>query len=303
MRLNLSNPAVIFSPFDLQKLRGPIIYESSFVQIAPVLAGRMLRLAERSLTFRMLQEVATMTHNSFIKSVRITAQSLLMGVVLVAGFGCAETDTVTFAKNANRDGMALYQDSNYLDASVAFKSATRQNPRDYNSFYYLGLCYHQLGSNQEEIAAFRACLDVMPLSLAGKQDTAMRYKAMDSLAMAIAKSATCGQETADMEAKCAGKAAVDDQWMLAKIYRFSGDADAAIEAYNKAVLIDSTRFDIAKEAGLYEAALGQNDKAAATLKKAYAQKSDDDQVNDALHRLGVVTGTGLREESPFAHLY
>jgi tetratricopeptide (TPR) repeat protein len=244
-----------------------------------------------------------MTIPTLLKTVRYSALAIVLGTVLVAGFGCAETDTVTYAKNANRDGMALYQDGNYLDASVAFKSATRQNPRDYNSFYYLGLCYQQLGSSQEEIAAFRACLDVMPLSLAGKQDLAMHYKAMDALAMAIAKSATCGQETAEMEAKCAGKASVDDQWMLAKVYRFSGDADAAIEAYNKAVLIDPTRFDVAKEAGLYEAALGQNDKAAATLKKAYAQKNDDDQVNDALHRLGVVTGTGLREESIFAHLY
>jgi tetratricopeptide (TPR) repeat protein len=244
-----------------------------------------------------------MTLPHFKRAVRITAQALLVGVVLVAGFGCAETDTVTFAKNANRDGMALYQDGNYLDASVAFKSATRQNPRDYNSFYYLGLCYHQMKSSQEEIAAFRACLDVMPLSLPGKEDLAMHYKAMDALAMAIASSATCAQETAEMEAKCAGKAAVEDQWLLAKIYRFSSDADAAIEAYNKAVMIDPTRFDVAKEAGLYEAALGQNDKAAATLKKAYAVKNDDDQVNDALHKLGVVTGTGLREESPFAHLY
>jgi tetratricopeptide (TPR) repeat protein len=236
-----------------------------------------------------------------IKAVRFTVQTALVSSILAAGIGCAET--MTYAKDANHEGMALYDQADYLDASVAFQSAARQNPRDYMSFYYLGLCYEALNSNQEAISAYRSCMGVMPLSLAGKEDLGMHYKVMDALAMAIAKSATCSQETTEMEAKCAGRARVDDEWMLAKIYRYAGDADAAIESYNKAVLIDPKRFDIAKEAGLYEAALGQNDKAALTLKKAYAVKSDDDQVNDALHRLGVVTGTGLKEQNPFASLY
>jgi len=237
---------------------------------------------------------------TFIKAARLAVQSVLVSSVLVAGYGCA--DSLTFAKDANREGMSLYEQSDYINAVVAFKSASRQNPRDYNSFYYMGLCYQAMGSSQEAISAYRACLDVMPLTLAGKEDPGMRYKAMDALAMAIAKSGTAAQETEAMEAKCAGRALVDDQWMLAKVYRFSGDADAAVEAYNKAVLIDPTRFDITKEAGLYEAALGQNDRAALTLKKAYLVKNDDDQVNDALHRLGVVT-TSLHEETIFSHLY
>jgi tetratricopeptide (TPR) repeat protein len=246
-------------------------------------------------------EVAKMILPRVIRAARLTVQLALVSCILIAGVGCA--DTLTYAKNASHEGMDLYQQADYLDAAVAFQSATRQNPRDYMSFYYLGLCYQAMGSTQESISAYRSCMDVMPLTLAGKEDLGMHYKVMDLLAMAIAKSATCSQETTEMEAKCAGRALVDDQWMLAKIYRYSGDADAAIESYNKAVLIDPTRFDIAKEAGLYEAALGQNDKAALTLKKAYAVKSDDDQVNDALHRLGVVTGTGLKEQNPFASLY
>ena len=239
---------------------------------------------------------------STVKStVNLAARSLLVSAILIGGYGCA--DSLTYARNANREGVALYNQAEYLDASVAFKSATRQDPRDYNSFFYLGACYQAIGSNQQAISAYRSCLDVMPMTLAGKQDIGMKYKTMDALAMSIAKSATVAQETTEMEAKCAGRASVEDQWMLAKVYRFSGDADAAVEAYNKAVLIDPTRFDVSKEAGLYEAALGQNDKAALTLKKAYAVKNDDDQVNDALHKLGVVTGTGVREESIFAHLY
>jgi tetratricopeptide (TPR) repeat protein len=226
--------------------------------------------------------------------------SLPLGLIVAAVSGCA--DSVTYSKNANREGMALYAQSDYVDASAALADAARQNPRDYNSFYYLGACYQAMGSNQQAISAYRSCLEVMPLTLAGKQDTQMKFRAMDSLAMAIAKSATCGEETAALESKCAGRAIVDDQWLLAKIYRYSGDADAAVESYSKAVLIDGSRFEIAKEAGLYEAVLGQNDRASITLKKAYTVNPNDDQVNDALHRLGVVTGPGLRMEQPIAHL-
>jgi tetratricopeptide (TPR) repeat protein len=233
-----------------------------------------------------------MTHtilaSAVAKTARISLKSTLLSVVLIGGFGCAGAETLTYAKDAAREGMSLYQQGDYVDASAAFASATRQNPRDYPSYYYQGECYQAMGSLQQAISCYRACLEIMPMTLEGKQDLCMRYKTMDALATVISKSNTCSDEIAAMEKKCAGKASVDDQWMLAKVYRCSGDADAAVEAYNKAVLIDPSRFEITKEAGLYEAALGQNDRAAFTLKKAYAVKSDDQQVNDALRKLGVV---------------
>jgi tetratricopeptide (TPR) repeat protein len=238
--------------------------------------------------------------SAFIPSIRFLAQTALLSSVVVAGYGCAEA--ITYAKDAHKEGMSLYQQGDYVDAAAAFANAVRQNPRDYPSYFYLGASYQAQGSFQQSISAYRSCLDTMPLSLAGKQDTAMKFRAMDALAMVIAKSATSADETAVMEKKCAGKAAVDDQWLLAKIYRYSGDADAAVEAYDKAVLIDGTRFEITKEAGLYEAVLGQNDRAALTLKKAYVVNPNDDQVNDALHRLGVVTGPGLASNPSMAHL-
>ena len=229
-----------------------------------------------------------MTFNA--KNARFSLVSLSLSAMLTTGFGCAGADSLTYAKDASHQGMTLYQDGDYVDASAAFASATRQNPRDYPSYYYLGCCYQEMGSVQQSISAYRNCLEIMPMTLEGKQDLCMRYKTMDALANAIAKSATCSDQITEMEKKCAGKGSVDDQWMLAKVYRFSGDADAAVEAYNKCVLIDPSRFEIAKEAGLYEAVLGQNERAAFTLKKAYAVKSDDAQVNSALHKLGVVTG-------------
>jgi tetratricopeptide (TPR) repeat protein len=112
----------------------------------------------------------------------------------------------------------------------------------------------------------------------------------------MAKSETHGVETVALEQKCAGKASVEDQWMLAKVYRYTGDADAAIDAYNKAVLIAPTNFTITKEAGLYEQNLGQNDRATFALKKAYASNPNDEQVNDGLRRLGVVLGPSIKDE-------
>ena len=231
-----------------------------------------------------------MTLKSFAKTAGYTLGFITLSTLLLTEFGCAGSESLTYAKDASRQGMSLYQDGDYVDASAAFNSATRQNPRDYPSYYYLGACYQAMGSTQQAISAYRSCLNIMPMTLDGKRDLNLRYKTMDALAMMIAKSATCNEETASMEKKCAGKASVDDQWMLAKIYRYSGDADAAVEAYNKAVLVDPSRFEITKEAGLYEAVLGQNDRAAFTLKKAYAVRTDDAQVNAALRKLGIVTG-------------
>ncbi len=231
-----------------------------------------------------------MTFTPSIKIVRFSLKSVFFSAIAVAGFGCAGADSLTYSKEAGRQGMKLYQDGDYVDASAAFASATRQNPRDYPSYYYMGCCYQAMGSVQQSISAYRSCLDIMAMTLEGREDLNLRYRTMDALANEIARSATCGDEISAMEKKCAGKPSVDDQWMLAKMYRAAGDADEAVEAYNKAVLIDPDRFEITKEAGLYEAMLGQNDRAAFTLKKAYAVKSDDQQVNDALHKLGVVTG-------------
>ena len=239
--------------------------------------------------------------STVIQSTRFAVQTVILSSLLIAGYGCGP-ELFTYAKDAHKEGMALYQQGDYVDAVAAFANATRQNPRAYPSYFYLGASYQAMSSYQQSISAYRSCLETMTLTLAGKQDNNMRFRAMDSLALVIAKSGTSADETAAMERKCAGKALVDDQWLLAKIYRYSGDADAAVEAYDKAVLIDGTRFEITKEAGLYEKVLGQNDRAALTLKKAYAVNQGDGQVNDALHQLGVVTGPALTSDQSLAHL-
>lgn len=206
--------------------------------------------------------------------------------------GCA--NALSYAKDDRSTGMGLYNDGNYVEATAAFSNATRQNPRDYQSFYYEGASYEAQHKYQQAISCYRSCLDVMPLTLDGKNAPEFRAKTIDSLATAIAHSASHGVETVALENKCAGKASVEDQWLLAKVYRYTGDADAAIDAYTKAILIDPNNFTIAKEAGLYESSLGQTSRAQFALKKAHAANPGDTQVSDALRDMGVATSSQPR---------
>ena len=226
------------------------------------------------------------------KVIFVIASAALAGSMLFAT-GCG--DALIYAKETRGQGMALYNEGNYGDAAATFANATRQDPRDYKSYYFMGASYEAQRAYQQAISAYRTCLDVMPLTLEGKSNISFRYHTIDSLATAISKSETSSQEAASLERKCKAKASVEDQWLLAKVCRYSGDADAAIDAYNKAVLIAPDNFTIAKEAGLYEQELGQNNRATFALKKAFAVNPDDPQVNDALRKLGVVAGSGSSE--------
>ena len=227
---------------------------------------------------------------------------VLAGAALALAIAGCGPEVFTYAKDARAAGMDHYSQGNYVDAAADFADATRQDPRDYQSYYYLGASYQATGSYQQAIGAYRSCLGTAPMTLAGKQDVALHYRAMDSLAQCIAKSGAGSDEETSLENQAKTNPTVDDTWMLAKIYRYSGQGDEAVEAYTKAVLLDPARFDVAKEAGLYEEGLKQNDRAAQTLKKAYADNPNDDEVNSALQRLGVVLGPSLRDASTLSHI-
>jgi tetratricopeptide (TPR) repeat protein len=214
------------------------------------------------------------------------ANAALAGSLLLAAAGCG--DALIYAKETRGQGMALYNDGNYGDAAATFANATRQDPRDYRSYYYMGASYEAQHAYQQAISAYRTCLDVMPLTLEGKNNIDFRYHTIDSLATVMSKSSTHSDEAVALERKIKSKPMVEDQWLLAKVYRYAGDADSAVDAYNGVVLSDPTNFVIAKEAGLYESDLGQTNRATFALKKAFAVNPDDPQVNDALRKLGVV---------------
>ena len=88
--------------------------------------------------------------------------------------------------------------------------------------------------------------------------------------------------------------------MLGKIYEDRGDPDSALDAFNRAVLLNPKDFIAAKQYGLYLEQVGQKQKAVYSLKKAYNLNPNDEQVNSALARLNVVPGPGLKAEDDLA---
>jgi Flp pilus assembly protein TadD len=221
-------------------------------------------------------------------SVPIFTRTLLIAAVSAVVGGCA--DSMLYTQQARRDGFADFQDGDYVNATAVLQNVTLQDPNDYEAYYVLGESYQAEGHHEQAIGAYRTCLDVMPLTLKGEQDLLLHSKCVDKLATAIADSPSYDSEITAMENKAKGQASVDQLWMLAKTYAAHGDADEAVERYNEAVHIDSSQFDLDKEAGLYEARLKQNEWAVATLRKAYAVNPDDDDVNKALRSLGVFPG-------------
>jgi tetratricopeptide (TPR) repeat protein len=241
-------------------------------------------------------EVAVVQSNS--QTWRSFSGVVLVCALLLGGIGCA--DVVTFSEDAQREGIKLYQKQNYADAAGAFRNSVRQNPRNYEGYYWLGMSYQQLAQYQQSIAAFKTARDVIAVSTEGKLDDDMHAKILTGLASSIAKSDQRDIETdsATREARNYGGA---DRWfLLAKIYSYRGDADSAIDAYNRAALLEPTAFYIAKDYGLYMERIGQKQKAESPLRRAYSLQQDDAEVNAALRRIGVIPGPGILNEDQLA---
>jgi tetratricopeptide (TPR) repeat protein len=229
------------------------------------------------------------------------AKALALIALSLALTGCS--DVLTFAQQ-NRDiGMAAYREADYPKAAGAFRSALRQDPRDYISHYYLGLSSLQLHNYQQAVVAFRSCLETQNVTLAGKEDNATRLKALEGLARAIVKSDDSDQEVnrVEQEARGAkGSLAAREFFLLGKVYRYRMLPDMALDYYNRATLDDPKNFDYAKEYALYCEQLQQTQRAQEALRKAYTLNSSDKEVADALRRLGVVPGLSLMEKDDLA---
>jgi tetratricopeptide (TPR) repeat protein len=206
----------------------------------------------------------------------------------------------THSRDSQRQGVTLYQQGNYADAAGAFRNAVRQNPREYQSYYYLGACYESMRQYQQAIQAYKQGRAAQATSLAGRDDAVFRSKLVNGLASAIAKSDQRDVETDAAVQRANTKSDPSDWFLLARIYTYRGDADSAMDAYNRACLLDSHNFAYAKEYGLYLEKIGQPRLAETPLRRAYSLNPTDDQVVLALRRIGVIPGPSLREESALA---
>jgi tetratricopeptide (TPR) repeat protein len=212
--------------------------------------------------------------------------------------GCS--DMITYATDSREAGIKAYDAADYSKAAGAFRTALKQDPRDYMSHYYLGLSSLQMKNFQQALVAFRSSLETQNLTLIGKEDNATRVKSLDGLAQAIVQSDDSDIEVNKVEQSArnaTGAAAARDFFVLAKVYRYRKLPDMALDYYNRAALADPKNFDYSKEYGLYCEQLQQVPKAREVLRQAYAVDASDKEVNAALTRLGIVLGPSLKDKS------
>jgi Flp pilus assembly protein TadD len=233
-------------------------------------------------------EVAVITSSSF------RFMTIVVGLSL---FGCAQVpDLVSHNEELRSQGQQQFVERNYADAAGTFRTAARQDPRDYKALYSLGACYEKMNQFHQAIEAYKSSLDSQTRTLAGQEDEQGRLRTMDSLASLIAKGDSRDAETNVIEQKAKQTQLGSDYFVLAKIYRYRGDADSAVDAYNRSMIKNPKDFAVLKEYGLYMAQLGQNTRAEVPLRKAYALRPTDDEVNAALRNIGVIPGPALKDE-------
>ncbi len=231
-------------------------------------------------------------------TVRSLSTTLLAAGLAIAVAGCA--DVLTYSKDSRDAGLKLYNQGQYELAAGSFQNAVKQNPRDFESFYWLGVSYDASKNYQQAIQAYRASLDVQQLTLDGRTQITFRRRTLDGLAIAISKSPSRNDEIQILDQKTAGHGTAEDALLMAKIFRYSFDADSAIDAYNRAVLLDPSDVGISREAGLYFEQINKAQTAEPLLKRAYLANPQDNQVADALRRLGIVPGPSLKNEGDLA---
>jgi tetratricopeptide (TPR) repeat protein len=226
--------------------------------------------------------------------VKIVRRSLIAGFAFAfLSAGCAEL--ITYSKKSESEGDKLMAAGRVEEAAGAYRNATQQNPAAYASFLKLGQAYEQLGREQQALQSYRAAVDVAPATKL-KEDLEFREKAVNGLAGCIARSASRDAEMNASSEKAGKSGKAVDWYVIARTYVAAGDADNAIDAYDRAMLASSSQDQpIAKSFGLYLAQIGQNKRAEATLTKAYQLKPDDAEVVAALRKIGVVPGPSLLE--------
>ena len=240
---------------------------------------------------------------SLVRSVKASSRGLRAAVLsllaLAMGFtaaGCAE---LTASSTSSREaGGRLYAEGAYVDAAGAYRNAIRKDPTDYRAYYGLGQSYDAIQAYHQAIQAYRAGLDVQKRTAPGREDRAMRVKLVDALGQSMAKA--YDRTIQDTGSPNAPQTA-ESKYIQAKAFAYLGDADSAIDAYNKAALLDKKDFDIAKDFGLYlEKIPGMHTDATRQLKRAYQLNEKDQEVVAALRRLGVVPGPSLKERDELA---
>jgi tetratricopeptide (TPR) repeat protein len=233
-------------------------------------------------------EVAMQSHSTITYLKRAAATALLFGIV-----GCG-TEIISYNREFRTHGIDQYNNNDYPNAASSFANALRQEPGDYISRYFLGVCEDHMGKLQQAIQEYRTTLDMMSNSMEGKGDVKFRARVVNAYADAIGRESDRTGDLAFLEHQ---PPSAETCFILAKIYRQAGDADNAISRFQQAQQLDPKSADVAKEYALYLEQLGQTQRAEAQLRRAYSLNSNDDEINAALRRFGIIPGPSLKGEA------
>jgi len=228
------------------------------------------------------------------------ALALLLVCFLLISAGC--TEALTYANKSREEGLKLYDQHYYADAAGAFRNSVRQDPRDYRSQYYLGLCYDELKQHHQAFSQFRTSLDVITQLGPVLADQNFRQQVLDAYGASVARNDENEAEISALTKRAQGSTTGEEWFILAKAFRLRGDADRAIDAYTRAARVAGENFYIRKEFGLYLLdPLAQNQEAEYWLRMANKLQPFDAQVNAGLAKLGVTVTASSRSREPIPH--
>ena len=223
-----------------------------------------------------------MTVSSFSSLLRFG----MLGALALALAGCAEP-MLTYSQDFKHNGLAQYNRGEFLDAAGSFKAAAKQDPTDYQTQYYLGLCEEKNGEPQSAAEAYRLCLTLRVQTPAGRADAPMREKVLGRLAPLIAHADFADAEINMIQREASSEQSPDDYRLLARIDALRGDPDSAVNSYKNGFNFASDDFVLAKEYGFYLLKINQTAEGTRILKKAWQLNPYDRPVAEALRDLGV----------------
>lgn len=230
---------------------------------------------------------------------RVLLSGLLLAGMLAAGC-TTDQPILTNQRKARLEGATLYNRADYENAVGAFRNAVKSDPRDYRSFFYMGLTYERLGNFQQAVQGYKSALKVMRETPAGRDDRDFRQITMNALAGCIAKhddnhleQELLTKQAADMKLDSHQRG--ESYFLLAKVQRYRGDADSALISYYKASEIDRDDFWVQKEAGLYLLQMGKVKTAVKPVQRANQLGARDTEVIAAMRQLKLELPPSLTE--------
>jgi tetratricopeptide (TPR) repeat protein len=223
---------------------------------------------------------------------RLVVRAGVLSAVVLGGLtltGCA--DVVTQSKTETARGRVLLSEGEPEEATMIFANQARRGPRNYKAHYYLGESQLAGGRPHEGIRSLRTALEVMPLTLSGRDDEQYRFLIVDALSTALAQHDLDGEQLAQIEANSKGDKTL--KLLIAMTHAKAGRPDSAIESFNQAFTLDRNDQQTSKQFGLYMESIAQNDPAEYYLRRAYRLNTQDEEVAEALLRLGIIPGPAL----------